>query len=139
MGINIRSKRNSTEIGYHGFFLFRSFVAKQINDLFYSHYVSRFESKVMLLRGKEEESYFESYNQKTETFIAQGVLTLDIADFLYQADSDGKIDRKQAKKIHELIKDCEDDLSFGYVGHDDCAKMADLKRIFADGAKITWY
>lgn len=92
----------------------------------------------MVLSGKEREEYFEKYDSTTNEYIEKGEVTVEVANFLYQNDCDGKIDRKQAKQIYELIKECDNDLSFGYFGKADCAKMSDLKNIFSDGTKVEW-
>lgn len=138
MGITISSKRHSCDMGYGGFGRFRNTVAQKVNDEFYQHYLSLSDSKVMFLSGKEREEYFEKYNATTNKYIEQGVVSIEVANFLYQSDCEGKIDRKQAKEIYELIKECDDDLSFGYSGRVDCAKMSDLKNIFSDRTKVEW-
>ena len=63
---------------------------------------------------------------------------MEVANFLYQSDCGGKVDRKQAKQICGLIKECDDNIVFGYIGRSDCAKMSDLKKIFSDGTKVKW-
>lgn len=138
MGITIDSKRYSCDMGYGGFDRFRNTVAKKVNDEFYKHYVELSSPRVMCLFGKEREEYFKKYNAKTEELIEQNVVTVEVANFLYQSDCGGKIDRKQAKIIYELIKECDDNIIFGYAGRSDCAKMADMKKIFSDGTKVEW-
>lgn len=138
MGITLRSKRQSCEMGYGGFGRFRNAVAKKLNDEFCQHYLLLSDSKIMFLSGKEREDYFKHYNSTTDQYIEQGTVTVEVANFLYQSDCDGKIDRKQARQIYELIKDCDDNLSFGYSGRENCTKMADLKKIFSDGTQVEW-
>lgn len=138
MGITISSKRHSCDMGYGGFGRFRNAVAEKVNDEIHRHYLSLSDSKVMFLSGAERDEYYEKYNITTNEYVEQGVVTVEVANFLYQSDCDGKVDRKQAKQIYELIKECDDDLSFGYSGRSDCAKMSDLKNIFADGTKVEW-
>jgi hypothetical protein len=93
----------------------------------------------MFSMGNERTKYFENYNAITRELIEQKEVTGEVASFLYQSDCGGKIDRKQAKQIYNLIKECDDNLSFGYVGRSDCARMADLKSIFSDGTNVEWY
>lgn len=126
-------------MGYGGFGRFRNMVSEKVNNDFYQHYLSLSDSKVMFLMGKERKEYFEKYDATTNKYIEQGVVTVEVANFLYQSDSDGKVDRKQAKQIYQLIKECDDNLSFGYSGRVDCAKMSDLKKIFSDGTKVEWH
>jgi hypothetical protein len=125
-------------MGYGGFGRFRNTVAEKVSDTFYQHYLLLSDSKVMFLSGKEREAYFRKYDDTTNEYIEQGVLTVEVANFLYQSDCDGKVDRKQAKQIYALIKNYDDELSFGYAGRADCAKMANLKKIFSDGTKVEW-
>jgi len=125
-------------MGYAGFGRFRNAVAEKVNEGFYKHYLSLADSKVMLLSGKEREAYFKEYDTSTNNYIHQGEVTLEVANFLYQSDCEGKIDRRQAKQIYELIKECDDDISFGYSGRPDCARMSDLKNIFSDKTKVEW-
>lgn len=139
MGITIKSKRYDCDMGYGGFGRFRSIVAEKVNDEFHKHYLSLTDSKLMLLSGKEREAFFEQYDATTKEFIEKEVVTAEVANFLYQSDCEGKIDRKQAKQIYELIKECDDNLIFGYAGRADCAKMSDMKDIFSDKTKVEWY
>jgi hypothetical protein len=82
--------------------------------------------------------FFENYDTATREYVDKSVVTIEVANFLYQSDCDGRIDRKQAKQVYELIKECDDSISFGYSGRSDCAKMSDLKKIFSDGTKVEW-
>ncbi len=138
MGITMSSKRHSCDMGYGGFNRFRNAVAEKVNDTFYQHYLQLSDPKVMFLSGKEREDFFENYDDATNDYVEQGIITVEVANFLYQSDCNGKVDRKQAKQIYELIKECDDNLSFGYSGRVDCAKMSDLKKIFSDGTKVEW-
>lgn len=138
MGITIDSKRYSCDMGYGGFSRLRNTVAEKVNDEFYKHYLELSSPDAMFSFGSQREEYFKKYDAKTKEFIKQNIVTLEVANFLYQSDCEGKIDRKQAKEIFELIKNCDDDIIFGYSGRSDCAKMADLKNIFSDKTKVEW-
>lgn len=138
MGITISSKRHSCDMGYGGFGRFRNTVAEKVSAEFHKHYLLLSDSKVMFLFEEERKEYFEKYDAITKEFIEHNVITVEVANFLYQRDTDGKIDRKQAKQIYKLIKECDDSIIFGYSGRADCAKMSDLKMIFSDGTKVKW-
>lgn len=138
MGITISSKRHSCDMGYGGFGKFRNAVAEKISGEFHKHYLSLSSSEAMFSFGDERAAYFKKYDATTNDYIEQGIVTIEVANFLYQSDCEGKVDRKQAKQIYELIKEYDDDISFGYLGRDDCAKMSDLKNIFSDGTKVEW-
>ena len=137
MGITISSKRYGCDMGYGGFGRFRNIVAEKVNEKVYSHYSCLSETETMFLSGNKSDEFFDKYNAKTEDLIKQGELTEEIANFLYQPDCEGKVNRNQAKEIYELIKDCDDNIVFGYIGRADCAKMSDLKKIFSDKTKVS--
>lgn len=138
MGITIESKRYACDLGYGGFNRFRVGVAKRVSDEVGNHYGKLTDGSVMYLWGKERDEYFKSYDAKTSELIEEGKLPAEIANFLYQSDCEGKIDRKQAKMIYELIKECDDDIVYGYSGRAHCARMSDMKKIFSDKTKVTW-
>jgi len=92
----------------------------------------------MFLMGDQRKKYFEKYDAITKEYVKQNELTIEIANFLYQSDGKGKIDRKQAKQIYNLIKNYEDNVLLGYVGRSDCAKMSDMKNILKDGTRVEW-
>lgn len=130
MGITINSKRHSCDMGYGGFGRFRNTVAEGVGQEFHKHYLLLSDPEVMFLFGDERVEYFKKYDATTNEFVGQGTVTAEVANFLYQSDCDGKVNRQQAKQIYELIKECNDNIVFGYFGRADCATMADLKRIF---------
>jgi hypothetical protein len=138
MGITISSKRHGCDMGYSGFNRFRNAVAEKVSKKFSEHYASLDKIEVMVLCGRNRDNFFKKYNAITEELIDQKEVTVEVANFLYQADCNGKIDRKQAKEIYSLIKECNNNISFGYSGRKDCAKMSDLKNIFSDGTKVEW-
>ncbi|NLD46117.1 MAG: hypothetical protein GX660_02810 [Clostridiaceae bacterium] len=138
MGVTISSKRYSCDMGYSGFNRFRQVVADKVNNEFADHYKELASIDVIMLGGEKRKEYFEKYDAKTIEFVNSNVITAEVANFLYQSDCTGKIDRKQAKEIYELIKDCDDNIIFGYTGRKDCAKMYDMKNIFSDRTKVEW-
>lgn len=138
MGITIESKRVSLDLGYAGFNRFRQAVAEQAGKDIGLHYVELNDSSIMMMREKEKDNYFKTYDAKTRDLVAENKLSMEVANFLYQSDSAGKINRKQAKMIYELIKDCDDNIIFGYSGRPDCTKMSDMKRLFSDNTKVEW-
>lgn len=138
MGVTISSKRHSCDMGYGGFGRFRNIVAEKVSPEFHKHYLLLSDPEVMFTFGEERVEYFKKYDATTALYIHQGILTPEVASFLYQSDCDGKIDRKQSKQVYELIKDCNNDIVFGYVSRADCATMAVMKNIFSDGTKVEW-
>ncbi|KJS84971.1 MAG: hypothetical protein JM58_09380 [Peptococcaceae bacterium BICA1-8] len=138
MGVTISSKRYSCDVGYGGFNRFRNAVAEKTSDKFYKHYLRLSNSDVVFLSGEERKVFFKKYDDDTIKFVERNEVTEEVANFLFQSDCGGKIDRKQARQIYELIKECDDNIVFGYIGRKDCAKMADMKNIFSDKTKVEW-
>jgi len=138
VGITISSKRHSCDMGYGGFGRFRNMVSEKVGVKFHEHYTSMDVPEVIFSSGDKRTEFFEKYNAATEELNEQGEVTIEVANFLYQSDCNGKVDRKQAKQIYELIKGCDDNISFGYSGRKDCAKMSDLKSIFSDKTGVEW-
>lgn len=138
MGIKISSKRYSCRMGYWGFNRFRDEAAKQLGTVVYNHCLVSLPKNYWLMSNKERDEFYRIYNEKPETMIQNGEFDEDIANFIYQPNFKGKINKKQAKKIYQLIKECDDSLSYGYSGHSDCTTMKDMKEIFSDNSKIEW-
>ena len=142
MGVTIESKNKECDMGYGGFFRFRQKVAEQSNQAFGKHYNDLSEAPMFDFDG-ERKLFFEEYDQMTNDFVALKQVLQGVANFCYQSDCEGEIILEQVKEIYELIKDCEDDLIYGYQGRDDCALMKHMKALFKDcidnGGKITWW
>lgn len=138
MGLTIGSKRYSCDMGYGGFGRFRNTVAEQVNDEFHKHYLRLSSAEIMFLCGEEREKFFKEYDADTRRYIDENEITEEVANFLYQSDREGKVDRNQARQVYELIKDCDDSIMLGYAGKDDCAKMGDMKAILSDKTKVEW-
>lgn len=140
MGITIKSKNYSADMGYGGFSNFRNKVATLSNSEFGNHYAKLKDA--MFLFGNGRESFFKEYDTKTKELIKRNIVTVEIANFCYQSDCEGSIDQDQAKQIYEKIKDYDDNICYGYTGRSDCAMFSDLKNIFKDcaenGDTIEW-
>ena len=141
MGVTIKSKNFSTDMGYGGFMNFRKRVAMLVSKNFGNHYAKLSEG--MFLYGEERDEYFKIYDKETNNFVECSLVSAELANFCYQSDCDGEIDQSQAKKIYEVIKDYDDDFCYGYSGREDCAMFKDLKDIFKDcvdnGGTIIWF
>ena len=125
-------------MGYGGFKRFRDIVSFNVGEDFHNHYISMDTPEVSMLSEEKSKEYFKVYNNKIQELIDKKKVTNEVAHFLYESDCEGKIDRKQAKQIYELIKDEDDNISLGYCGRFDCAKMSDMKNIFSDKTKVEW-
>lgn len=125
-------------MGSAGFARFRNLVAEQVSEHFHEHYRELADAHLETMTEAEQKRFCETYDKRTNRFIEEGVVTLEVADFLYQADNEGKIDRKQARELYALIKHCTDQSVFGYIGRRDCATMADMKAILSDQTQVLW-
>ena len=139
MGVSIESKSHNCDLGFAGFNRFRNLVAEKISIEFGEHYKLLTTPEVLNLYGEEHKKFYAEYDAKTNEFIKNGVVPLDVAIFLYKSDCEGKINKQQAKKVYELIKDCDDNIVYGYIGRSDCATMKDFKQIFGNGSTVKWY
>lgn len=139
IGITIESKRYSCDMGYYGFNRFRTKVAELVNKEFYNHYIKLDSKEVPQANREKRKKYFEKYDKKTKELIKNGKVSIEIANFCYQSDCSGKINKKQANMIYNLIKECDNDIIYGYQGRNDCAKMKDMKEIFGDKTSVKWW
>lgn len=133
MGITIKSKNFSSDMGYGGFGRFRKKVAQLTNKKFGEHYEKLDDAT--FLWGKAIDEYFKQYDYKTNQLVRENIVSAEIANFCYQSDCEGKINQEQAKQIYEKIKDYDDEICYGYSGRSDCAMFSDLKAIFKDCAE----
>ena len=70
-------------MGYGGFNRFRSVVAEKVNnEFFYRHYLKLSSPEAMYSFGSNREEYFKKYDAKTEEFIEQNIITIEVANFL---------------------------------------------------------
>ena len=82
----------------------------------------------------ERKAFYKSYNAKiAELDRKYNGRMSDILDFLYKSDCSAEMDVSHCRSIYEVIKDYDDDISYGYSGRKDCAKFADFKKIVNDG------
>ena len=140
MGITIESKNVSADLGFGGFSKFRQKVACLCGEKFSEHY-QKLNSTIFLI-GKERKDFFKKYDAETEALIKESIITAEIANFCYQSDCGGSISQNQAKQIYEVVKNYDDDLSYGYSGREDGTVFSDLKNIFEDcvknGGEVKW-
>jgi len=134
MGVTISCKKtgHGIDMGGGGFMRLRMKVADLVGGPFVCHYHILESPQVMWLSGKDLEAFFNEYDTKTEEFIANGCVNIQVADFLYQSDCEGCIRYSACKTLLKVIGDYDDNILYGYSGRPDCAKFADFKRLLQE-------
>lgn len=130
MGVTIDSKNYSIDLGYFGFNRLRLKVAQLVDEEIGVHYKKLAQTQNYF--DEEREKFFEKYNRDLNIILENKDISENILDFLYESDCNGTICAKGCEDLYEVIKDYDDDILYGYVGHADCAKFEDFKRIVKD-------
>lgn len=140
MGITIRSKNHSCDMGPGGFLRFQETVAKQISPEFSVEFEKfREQLRQAYFNKKNKQQIIDAHQKYIDECLIDGLISEAVIQLLYQPDTEGKIKKKNANKIYKLIKDLDDTTKYGYIGRADCATMKDLKQIFGDKSKVKWY
>ena len=133
MGVTIESKNHYIDLGYGGFMCLRTKVAELAAPDIFEHYKKSIDG-MRLYDENERKAFYKSYNAKiAEPDRKYNGRMSDILDFLYESDCSAEMDVSHCRSIYEVIKDYDDDISYGYSGRKDCAKFADFKKIVKDG------
>ena len=133
MGVTIKSKSRSIDLGGGGFRRLRTKVAELAAPDIFEHYKKSIDG-MRLYDENERKAFYKSYNAKIAELDRKynGKMS-DILDFLYESDCDAEMDADHCRSIYEVIKDYDDNILYGYAGRKDCAKFADFKKIVKDG------
>lgn len=132
MGITIKSKNCSIDLGYGGFMVLRTTVAELTAPDIYEHYKD-LEKGIMLFDTEKRKAFFNDYDAKIQQLSEKYHGEKDgILDFLYASDCSGEMDLEHCKSIYEIIKDYDDDICYGYCGRPDCAMFKDFKLVVKD-------
>lgn len=140
MGVTIKSKSRSIDLGGGGFRRLRTKVAELAAPDIFEHYKKLGEG----MWCPNRKAFFKDYDEKIAELDKKykGKMS-DILDFLYESDCDGIMDVPHCRSIYKVIKDYDDDILYGYTGRKDCAKFADFKAIVKDGIDsgdgFTWF
>ena len=133
MGMTIKSKSRSIDLGGGGFRRLRTKVAELAAPDIFEHYKKSIDG-MRLYDENERKAFYKSYNAKiAELDRKYNGRMSDILDFLYESDCDAEMDEDHCRSIYEVIKDYDDNILYGYAGRKDCAKFADFKKIVKDG------
>ena len=130
MGVTIKSKSRSIDLGGGGFRRLRTKVAELAAPDIFEHYKKLGEG----MWYPNRKAFFKDYDEKIAELDKKykGKMS-DILDCLYESDCDAEMDADHCRSIYEVIKDYDDNILYGYAGRKDCAKFADFKKIVKDG------
>lgn len=142
MGVTIKSKNYSIDMGYGGFVALRTKVAVLAADDIGEHYKEL--EKGMFLIGTTKAKFFEEYDKKTAELDEKYNHEFNaVLHFLYASDCDAEMPVEVCKKIYEVIKDYDDNVLYGYAGRPDCAMFKDFKELVKDcidnDCSMEWY
>lgn len=130
MGVSIRTKNKSIDMGYTSFFRLRTDIAKAIN----SEWGMKYEELVNRNR-------YDELNDITAEYLADGKISKYLVDFCFQSDSEGHITYWACKYIHQQIQNVDKKDNYGYVMAPN--SWEEIKNVFKDGSKnrggLRWY
>lgn len=143
MGVTIKSKNKSIDMGYFGFRALRLTIAGLTQPDIKKHY-DDLTKGMYIFREGERKKFFENYNAETEAIDKKYDYKYNpVLAFLYASDCDAEMDVDVCKAVYEVIKDYDDDKAYGYSGRADCAMFKDFKEVVKDcidnNCKITWF
>jgi len=133
MGVTIRNKQKSIDMGCGGFSNLRDTIAGLLSKEFQTLYI---EWTKPFSSITDEEG-----NKMLSKLYEDNILTDNddiLLDFLFAFDCGGKLSIKGCKRLHNLIKDYDDNILYGYIGRKDCAKFKDFKEIVELCVKNKW-
>lgn len=139
MGVCLTSKKSSYsfDMGYGGFHNLRTNICKAFDEELGEVYAD------VLFGFKDRQGYTNRVNEilKNERFKDEDI---DIVDFLFASDCDGKCGYKTCKKIYDLIKDIDfSGQIFTYSAHSDGKDYeylkAFLKECYQKRRMMIWY
>lgn len=93
MGLTIKSKNYSIDMGYGGFRNLRIKIAELTGKEIGDHYKELSEG--MFLVGSQKTEFFNNYNKKISELEEKFKIPGGILDFLYASDCSGKITLKK--------------------------------------------
>lgn len=138
MGITISCKKTgrSIDLGCGGFLNLRNKVSDLVGDPWASHYrkLEDIFRKAFSMSDEERRLAYNAFDAETERLLAEKKVSFKVVDFLLQPDCEGLIRYGACKELLKIIGDYDDNVLYGYIGRQDCAKFRDFKAILQDCA-----
>lgn len=130
MGVTIRTKNKSLDMGYGSFFRLRTDIAKAINSEWGTQY-----------RELTNRNRYDELNNITAEYLADGKISKYLVDFCFQPDTEGHITCWACKYIYQQIQNIDKKDRYGYL----MAQISweEIKYAFKDGSEnkggMKWY
>lgn len=130
MGLSIKTKNKSIDMGYGSFSRLRTDIAKAIN----LEWGMKYEELLNLRR-------YDELNAITAEYLADGKISKYLVDFCFQSDTEGHITCWACKYIYRQIQNVDKKDMYGYV----MAQISweEMKNVFKDGSEnkggMKWY
>lgn len=132
MGVTIRSKNKSIDLGYIGFNRLRNKISELINVEIAEHY-KNCEEGSLIFNEKKKEEFFIEYDKETKRLNKKYDYKYNyVLHFLYACDCEATIEVDVCKELYKIIKDYDDDICYGYSGRKDCTMFKDFKDLVKD-------
>lgn len=135
MGITLRNKHMSFDLGSGGFYNLRKNIAGLLSKEFQELYINWTSGKMTNDEGNKQ--LLSLYNRKILKDEDDVIL-----NFLFASDVDGKLAVKDSRSLYNLVKDYDDNILYGYAGRPDCFRFKDFKILLKDSVDhrlvITW-
>lgn len=135
MGLTLQSKGSEKEIdvGYISFGILRQKIASFLDEDYGKEYKKVYSAEAMCLWKDDD---WKKLNDRLNAIIKSKNLDKDIVDFIYENDTNGKINYKICKKLYDLLKG--KDISFGrFAGQEDDFRQL-LLDCYSHRANLTW-
>lgn len=138
MGITISCKKTgrSIDLGCGGFSNLRNKVSDLVGEPWASHYrkLEDIFRKAFSMSDEERRLAYNAFDAETERLLTEKKVSFKVVDFLLQPDCGGSIRYGACKELLKIIGNYDDNVLYGYIGRQDCAKFRDFKAILQDCA-----
>lgn len=130
MGVSLKTKNKSIDMGYGSFFRLRRDIAKAINSDWGMQYEELLSSR-----------RYDKLIDITANYLAENKISKHLVDFCLPPDAEGHITCWACKYIYQQIQNIDKEDRYGYV----MAQISweEMKNVFKDGSEnrggMKWY
>ena len=130
MGVSIRTKNKSIDMGYASFFRLRTDIAKAINFEWGQKYEELIKSE-----------RYDELNDITSEYLTKDKISKYLVDFCFQSETEGHITCWACNYIYRQIQNVDKKDSYGYAMTPN--SWEEIKNVFKDGSEnrggMEWY